>query len=417
MSEKNIIVFADWLGLNGPRIMGNLKVNRIRGKEIFAFEYDHIWLKSNHKAHLDPHLQLYTGSQYIKNDQPNFGLFLDSSPDRWGRILMKRKEAILAKKEKRKAETLFEADYLLGVHDEHRMGGLRFKINNEDDFLSADKKLASPPWASLRELEHASLELEKEKLKDEEELKWLNMLIAPGASLGGARPKADIKDTKGNLWIAKFPSGDDEYNIGAWEMVATQIATKAGINVSSTMVKKLSGKHHTFLNQRFDRNNKGKRIHFASAMTLLGYSDGADYKEGVSYLELAEFIIRHGAKADQDLKELWRRIVFNICIKNTDDHLRNHGFLLSENGWILSPVYDVNPVPDGTGLTLNITEEDNSLETELAFSVIQYFRLSLKEANAIFKEIQGAVKKWRTFANEIKIPKKEQDMMEKAFDL
>jgi serine/threonine-protein kinase HipA len=181
------------------------------------------------------------------------------------------------------------------------------------------------------------------------------------------------------------------------------------------MAKKFSGKHHCFLNKRFDRNKKGERIHFASAMTLLGYNDGADFHADVSYLELAEFIIRQGALVKQDLEELWRRIVLNICISNTDDHLRNHGFLLDESGWRLSPVYDVNPFPEGTGLTLNITEDDNSLDTELALSVAEYFRLKPKEAQEILLKVRKAVSKWRKFATELGIARKEQEMMEAAF--
>lgn len=415
-TNKTIYVYADWMGLKGPVLMGVLSVNFVRGKEIFSFEYDDSWLKSTNPQNLDPNLQLYGGPQYNREDKPNFGLFLDSSPDRWGRVLMKRREAIIARKVGRKPAALFESDFLLGVYDEHRMGGLRFKTDIEGTFLSAEKSLATPPWTSLRELEHASLELEKDEDKeDDEALKWLNMLIAPGSSLGGARPKASIKDPDGNLWIAKFPSGNDERNIGAWEMVVFRIASDAGIRVSSAMVKQFASKHHTFLNKRFDRNEKGERIHFASAMTLLGYNDGADHHAGVSYLELAEFIMQNGSNVNEELKELWRRIVLNICIKNTDDHLRNHGFLLTETGWVLSPIYDVNPFPDGTGLTLNISEDDNSLDLDLALSVAGYFRLKEKDAVTIMEQIKSAVSNWRKFAHEVGISKQEQTRMEPAF--
>ncbi len=415
-NNRTIYVYADWVGLEGSTLMGVLSASFVRGKEIFSFEYDNDWLKSGNSLNLDPNLQLYGGPQYNSEDKPNFGLFLDSSPDRWGRVLMKRREAIIARKEGRKPHTLFESDFLLGVYDEHRMGGLRFKTDPEGPFLSTEKTLATPPWASLRELEHASLELEKDEDKeDDEALKWLNMLIAPGSSLGGARPKASIQDPKGNLWIAKFPSGNDEWNIGAWEMVAFTIASDAGIRVSSVMAKQFSGKHHTFLNKRFDRNEKGERIHFASAMTLLGYNDGADHHAGVSYLELAEFIMQNGSHVDEELKELWKRIVLNICIKNTDDHLRNHGFLLTDSGWVLSPIYDVNPFPDGTGLTLNISEDDNALDPGLALSVAGYFRLKEKEATAIVEQIKSAVSNWRKIAQDIGISKQEQAIMEPAF--
>lgn len=319
-TSKTIYVFAGWTGLPEPTLMGILTATHVRGKEVFSFEYADTWLQSPHPQNIDPNLQLFSGPQYNQGDKPNFGLFHDSSPDRWGRVLMKRREAIIARKEGRKPNVLFESDFLLGVYDEHRMGGLRFKTDPDGDFLSAEKELASPPWASLRELEYASLQLEKEDYDEgDEALKWLNMLMVPGSSLGGARPKASVKDTKGNLWIAKFPSGNDEHDVGAWEMVAFQIAANAGFKVSPSMLRQFSSKHHTFLNQRFDRNVKGERIHFASAMTLLGYNDGADYNDGVSYLELAEFLIQNGSNVNEDLRELWRRIVLNICI-NTPDH-------------------------------------------------------------------------------------------------
>lgn len=382
--NKTIYVFADWTGLSGPTPLGTLTATLIRGKEVFSFAYNERWLKSGHTQNLDPNLQLYNGSQYNPGDKPNFGLFLDSSPDRWGRMLMKRREAIAARKEGRRAATLFESDFLLCVYDEHRMGGLRFKTDGEGRFLNADENFAVPPWTSLRKLEQASLQLEGEEEKtDEETWRWLNLLLAPGSSLGGARPKASVKSPDGDLWIAKFPSGRDEHNVGAWEMVAFQIASDAGLKVSQATAKKFAGRHHTFLNKRFDRATSGKRIHFASAMTLLGYNDGADFHTGVSYLELAEFIVQNGGSVAADLKELWKRIVFNICIKNTDDHLRNHGFLLTERGWTLSPVYDVNPFPDGTGLTLNISEDDNSLDLELALSVSPHFRIKPAEGTAI----------------------------------
>ncbi len=413
---NKIYVYADWAGLKETTLMGELTATYIRGKEVFSFEYTEDWIKSGQSQDLDPSLQFYPGPQYNNDDdKPNFGIFLDSSPDRWGRVLMKRREAIMARKEDRKSKVFFESDFLLGVYDEHRMGGLRFKTDQEAEFLSDEKSLASPPWTTLRELEHASLELEKEDAGDDETLKWLNMLIVPGSSLGGARPKASVKDLDGGLWIAKFPSGKDEYDVGAWEMVALKIAADAGIKVYPNMVRKFSGNYHTFLSKRFDRTDNGDRVHFASAMTLLGYKDGTDHHDGVSYIELAEYLIQHGSNVNEDLKELWKRIALNICIKNTDDHLRNHGFLLTDTGWELSPVYDVNPFPEGTGLTLNISEADNSLDLDLALSVIPYFRLKEQEAKEIIDQVKVSVGKWRKFADELKISRAEQSKMEGAF--
>lgn len=414
MSNK-IFVYADWVGLKQTTLMGELTATNIRGKEMFSFEYTKDWIKSVQTHELDPNLQFYTGPQFNKDDKPNFGIFLDSSPDRWGRVLMKRRESIMARKEDRKLKVFHESDFLLGVYDEHRMGGLRFKTDPKGEFLSDERLLASPPLTSLRKLEHASLELEKEDVEDDETLKWLNMLIAPGSSLGGARPKASVKDPEGCLWIAKFPSGKDQHDVGAWEMVALKIAEKAGIKVCPKMVRKFSGNYHTFLSKRFDRTDKGDRIHFASAMTLLGYNDGVDHHDGISYIELAEYIMQHGNNVNENLKELWKRIVLNICIKNTDDHLRNHGFLLTDAGWELSPVYDVNPFPQGSGLTLNISEDDNSLDLDLALSVIPYFRIEEKVAKNIIDKVKASVSSWRKFADELKISRAEQTRMEDAF--
>lgn len=414
--RKIIYVFADWLGLKGPILMGILYAENIRGKELFSFEYNDDWLKSKYAQIIDPDLQLYSGTQYVDDKKNNFGIFLDSSPDRWGRILMRRREAAYARYEKRPEETLFESDYLLGVFDEHRMGALRFKEDIDGPFLNNDRNSAAPPWTSLSELEQASLKLESDDLIDDPEyLKWLNLLIAPGSSLGGARPKASILDEAGNLWIGKFPSLSDGKDVGGWEMVVHKLALESGLNVADSILKRFSHKYHTFLTKRFDRTIKRERIHFASAMTLLGYTDGTDFQDSVSYLEISEFLTTNGANVNKDLEELWKRIVFNICVSNTDDHLRNHGFILTESGWILSPAYDINPNENGTGLKLNISENDNALDINLALEVCEYFRLDKKKASGIIKIIKNSVSNWRAVANSLSISKTEQELMAKAF--
>jgi serine/threonine-protein kinase HipA len=409
----DIIVYADWKGLEVSTRMGVLSVTHTRGHAVFTFTYDKLWIKAGAAQSLDPDLQLYDGPQFLAGGKPNFGLFLDSSPDRWGRVLMDRREAILAKQENRKAKTLFEEDYLLGVYDSNRMGALRFKLTDEGPFLNDNRGLAAPPWTSLRELQAASLRIEDDSLADEEILKWINMLIAPGASLGGARPKASVIDDQSQLWIAKFPSARDRTDIGAWEMVVNELAEKAGINIAKGMAKVYNGERHTYLSQRFDRTKYGERIHFASAMTLLGQTDNAT---GASYLDLAEFILRNSASPNADLEELWRRIVFFISIKNTDDHLRNHGFLLTPNGWTLSPAYDVNPVFFGTGLTLNISQTDNALDWDLARSVARYFRVEGKQANEIIAHTRKTVGQWVKMASKYKIKRSEQELMAQAFE-
>lgn len=246
-------------------------------------------------------------------------------------------------------------------------------------------------------------------------LKWIKLLMAPGASLGGARPKASVQDTTGALWIAKFPSKNDIIDIGAWEMLANDLARKSGIETAHAMIQKYNNRHHTYLTKRFDRTPTGERLHFSSAMTLLGYSDGMGAEEGVSYLELVEFIIQNGADVSADLKELFRRIVFSIAISNTDDHLRNHGFLLTENGWILSPAYDMNPDRHGMGLKLNISENDNSLDFNLALSMASYFRLTESDATNLINNIRTVVSDWERTANKYSIPKNEQALMKSAF--
>jgi len=414
--KKTIYVYADWLELGAPQLIGELYSETLRGKEIFSYAYHKEWLQSDYAYQLDPDLGLFEGIQYLNDEKSNFGLFLDSSPDRWGRVLMKRREAALARKEERKADKLFETDFLLGVFDGHRMGALRFKLDKGGSFLNDNKALASPPWTSIRELEQISLRLEDDdSLDDPYYLKWLQMLVSPGSSLGGARPKASVLDNEGNLWIAKFPSKNDGDDIGGWEMVTYELAIQSGIKMAESKAEKFSSDQHTFLTKRFDRTIEGKRIHFASAMTLLGYTDGTDASSGVSYLELVDFITKHGARPENDLKQLWRRIVFSICVSNTDDHLRNHGFLLTDKGWVLSPAYDINPVETGMGLKLNISEDDNALDLDLVLSVAPYFRINKEESQIIINEIRGIVSQWKFYANKYGISRLEQENKSQAF--
>jgi serine/threonine-protein kinase HipA len=415
-NKRYIHVYAHWSGMENPLHMGILHSDRLKGKEVFSFEYKDEWLKNGPAQLLDPRLQLYSGLHYLNEEHDNFGIFLDSSPDRWGRILMRRREAAIARNENRAENKLFETDYLLGVYDGHRMGALRFKIEEDGPFLNDNKHMASPPWTSLRELEQISLRLEDDDVIDDPEyLKWLSMLIAPGASLGGARPKASIVDNNGSLWIAKFPSRNDQGDIGGWEIVTYELAVLAGITMAESKAQKFSSDYYTFLTKRFDRGNDGQRIHFASAMTILGYTDGQDHVDGASYLELVDFIQNNGANVEQDLEQLWRRIVFSICITNTDDHLRNHGFLLKNDGWVLSPAYDINPIENGAGLKLNISDTDNSLDLNLALEVSEYFRLSDKRASEIIDEILNVVAGWKEVAKKYGISRAEQELKAIAF--
>ncbi|MBP7802465.1 MAG: HipA domain-containing protein [Saprospiraceae bacterium] len=413
-SKKQIYVYADWIGLPGPIQMGVLSISPAKSKESFSYEYTDDWLKVGFTQMLDPDLQLYAGAFYPRDDKPNFGIFLDSCPDRWGRVLMQRREAAIAKQENRAVNKLLESDFLLGVYDGHRMGALRFKLDKGGPFLNDHKSMAVPPWTSLRELEQASLKFEEDNLHDPDYLKWISQLILPGSSLGGARPKASVSDEKKKLWIAKFPSINDDEDVAAWEMVTNDLARKAGINTTVGKLQKYNSRYHTYLTKRFDRSETGERIHFSSAMTMLGHTDGMD-AEGASYLELVEFILRHGAAPQNDLEELWRRIVFSICVKNTDDHLRNHGFLLNPNGWSLSPAYDINPNVYGKGLSLNITETDNALDLDLPMEVASFFRLTDEKASKILKQISAVVLDWKKTATRYKIANAEQERMAPAF--
>ena len=410
--EKTIFVYDDF-SMQNPTQMGILYVNSLKGGESYSFEYDREWLKKTSlKITLDPELMPYSGRQYPFG-KAIFGLFSDSSPDRWGRVLMNKRERILAEKEGRKPAKLYDSDYLLGVYDEMRLGGIRFKTEPNGAFLSDDKETAAPPWTSLRTLEEASRNFENDDTAVSE--KWLNQLIRPGSSLGGARPKATVIDPKEQLWIAKFPSKNDENDTGAWEMVTHDLAKLCGLHVPEAKLEKFSNLGSTYLVKRFDRI-LSKRIHFASAMTLLGKTDGASAVDGTSYLDIAAFIKSYGAQPKQDLIELWKRIVFNMAVSNTDDHLRNHAYIFAENGWRLSPLYDVNPVPYGDELSLNVDEEDNSINIDLAIQTAARFGISEADAMTYAKNILSVVKEnWEKRATAYGLSRRLIEEMRPAF--
>ncbi|WP_458628649.1 type II toxin-antitoxin system HipA family toxin [Winogradskyella sp. PC D3.3] len=408
----DIYVFADWDGLEIPTLVGVLSAHFAKGKKAFSFEYDKDWLKTDAQRLLDPDIMFYSGAQY-PNNKDNFGIFLDSMPDTWGKTLMKRRAAQEARAKNEKASALYEIDYLLGVYDESRMGALRFKTEMDGPFLDNDNQNPTPPWSSLGELQEAVNQLESDDHNDVIR-KWIAVLIAPGYSLGGARPKANILDAKKNLWIAKFPSKTDTVDKAAWEFLAYQLATAAGIQMADSKIEKISGQYHTFLTRRFDRNNR-KRIHFASAMTMTGNTEDIIKDSAPSYLEIVEFIENYGADVDANLHQLWRRIVFNIAISNTDDHMRNHGFILTPKGWVLSPAYDLNPSIEKAGLSLNIDMDDNALSFDLAKSVGAYFRLNEAEMNAILTDVLTVVKDWKAVAKDIGIKNSEIVLMSAAF--
>lgn len=410
-----VYVYEHWTE-DTPNKIGTLFIDEGKGKEVISFEYDEKWLvNANDKLVFDPDLALFRGRQYAPLDKSMFGIFSDSCPDRWGETLIKRRELILAKKEERKPRRLTKLDFLLGVYDETRMGGLRFAEEEGGSFVSNDKDLATPPWTTLRKLETASLAFEKDE--DGEAEKWLKQLLAPGSSLGGARPKASVMAPDNSLWIAKFPSKHDDINKGAWEMVVHDLAVMCGLNVPEAKLENFSKNGSTFLVKRFDRNGS-HRIHYASAMTLLGKVDGAKADDGSSYLELVSLIRGYGATPKKDLQELWRRIIFNMAVSNTDDHLRNHGFLLSKEGWRLSPLFDVNPEPVGDALSLNVDENNNMIDFDLALSVARQYEMSEKQAIEALNEVKSTVENnWKRLAQYYGLSRSAIDRMSPAFDM
>lgn len=410
--KKNILVYAHWLGMKQPKLIGTLIAQQGKGNKAFSFEYSNEWLQSQEQLLLDPHIGWYSGPQYNPLKE-NFGIFLDSMPDTWGRTLMKRRAALFAAETGKPAKTLHDIDFLLGVYDKTRMGALRFKLDKDAPFLDNSDNMPAPPWSNAAELQKAAAMIETDK-EVKAIKKWLAILIAPGSSLGGARPKANITDKRGDLWIAKFPSKNDTIDKAAWEFLAYRLALKCGVEMAESKLEKVSGRHHTFFTKRFDRYGE-ERIHFASAMTMTGNNEDTIRDNTASYLDIAEFIQYNGAQNIKDLHQLWRRIIFHIAISNTDDHLRNHGFLLTKKGLILSPAFDINPSVDKAGLALNIDTVNNDLDFELAKSVGEYFRLTNTQMNSIIQEVTTSVKSWKKIAVSVGISKAEIELMNFAF--
>jgi serine/threonine-protein kinase HipA len=398
-----------------PLLMGSLHRQQSGAGEIFSFEYDRAWLEQPEVFSFDPDLALGVGHQYPVPQRKNFGIFLDSAPDRWGRVLMQRRENVRARQEKRKPRALTEWDFLLGVHDETRLGALRFREADNTSFIDSDAQLAAPPLTSVRELQAASLQFEKHIDDEDNPLyeKWLTQLFAPGSSLGGARPKASARDEAGILCMAKFPSRNDTRDMGGWELVAHSLARKAGIIVpDASSLRFPESPYSTFLVKRFDRTATGGRLAFISAMTLTQHIDG---EAGASYLELVDLLQSRGADTEADCAQLFRRVLFNILIHNTDDHLRNHGFFIDESGIRLSPAYDINPSVDRGELTLAINEVETTCDVSIAMEASREYGLNPREAADVLKEVQEAVRDWREEATRLNIPKAEQDLMADAF--
>ena len=405
---KEIFVHVDLKGKT--HFVGRLWIHTGKQGESASFEYSREWRKSPDSFALEPTLKLGEGSFHTPKGKSLFGSIGDSAPDRWGRVLMKRLEARNAKEEKRARRLLHDSDYLLMVNDFARQGALRFAEEEGGPFLATDTDAAIPPMVELGRLLAASDRILENKELDQD----IKDLVTPGASLGGARPKASVIDTDGKLMIAKFPSINDEWDVELWEYLAFRMAAKAGIPTPDVRLEKVGGRNVLLLD-RFDRQNE-KRIPFLSAMSMLGYSDG----DQGSYLEIAEVLGQHGASTTEDLKDLWRRIVFNIMVSNVDDHLRNHGFLYAGSaGWRLSPIYDLEPTPEHEKprvLHTFIDLDDGTASLELAYSVVEEFGLKLTDAKAIAKDVATATKTWAKDAAQLGASKDEIELMRSAFD-
>ena len=414
---ERLLVYADFNWLNKPELVGELCYEKLRGSDSYAFKFDENWLSIHAGIKLSEDINNYPGMQYTQPGNDIFGCFSDALPDRWGRTLLKRREQIQASEEKRAVRSLSSFDYLMGIDDFSRMGGFRFKRELEDDYINVSPSLKIPPLTEIRELIHASQEVEKSEDNDVlPEKKWITQLIQPGTSLGGARPKAGVLDEMGNLCIAKFPSKKDDYDTGIWEHFSHLLAQKAGIQVAQTRVLDGLGKYHTLLSRRFDRTDDVKRIHFASSMSLLGLKDGDNAQSGFGYLDIVDFIIQGCCDVEKNLHELYRRVAFNICIGNSDDHFRNHGFLLTPKGWTLSPAYDMNPTLN-EHQSLLINESSNKADIRVLLDSCESYMINKEEAEIIIHDVQAAVSKWENLAIQLQIPIRERNIFKDRFKL
>jgi len=416
MARWNTVqVCVDLEHFGEPVPMGFLHRQGARfGEEVFSFEYDRSWLEHREVFAFDPDLALAAGPQYPAHGRSTFGIFLDSSPDRWGRVLMQRRENTRARHEGRKPRAFTEWDFLLGVHDETRLGAMRFRSAPGQPFIDSDEHLPAPPIASLRKLQIASLRFERH-MDDESHPDyegWLEQLFAPGTSLGGARPKASVRDEGGVLCMAKFPSRNDTRDVGAWELLAHRLAAQARIVVPEARPLRLADSPYTtFLVKRFDRTPRG-RLAFVSAMTLTQRVDG---ETGTSYLELVDLLQSRGVSTRADCEQLFRRVVFSILIHNTDDHMRNHGFFIDRQGIRLSPAFDINPSIERHELSLAINEVDAACDVAIAVDACQDYGLTRQEADRVVQQVRAVVGQWRSQADSLGIPRSEQELMATAF--
>ena len=412
---EKLFVFGDFNWLQEPEFIGELCYEKLRGSDSYAFKFDNDWLNLHAGIKLSEDINNYPGMQYTLPGNDIFGCFSDALPDRWGRTLLKRREQLQAEEEQRAPRNLSSFDYLVGIDDFSRMGGFRFKKEKDGGFINVSPSLKIPPLTEIRELIYASQEIEKCEEEDVmPEKKWIAQLIQPGTSLGGARPKAGVLDEEGRLCIAKFPSRNDDYDAGLWEHFSHLLALQAGIHVAETRLWGGLGKYHTLLSKRFDRTDEGRRIHFASCMSLLGLKDGDNAQGGYGYLDIVDFILQGCCDVETNLRELYRRVAFNICIGNSDDHFRNHGFLLTPKGWTLSPAYDMNPT-NNLYQSLLINAVSNKADIQVLLESCEDYMINRKVAQGIIKDVQTAVSNWEALAKQLQIPQREQAMFKDRF--
>lgn len=413
---KKLYVFADFDWLKEVELIGELGYESLRGTDSYSFTFNNEWLRKHGELFLSDDLNNYPGQQYSLPEKDIYGCFSDALPDRWGRTLLLRREQIVAVEEKRPVRRLSSFDFLTGIDDFSRMGGYRFKEIPDGEFINVSESLKIPPLTDIWGLIAASAEIEKSEEKNIlPDRKWIAQLVHPGTSLGGARPKANVIDTDKTLYVAKFPSRKDDYDVGIWEHFSHQLAIKSGISAAKTEVMANGGEYHTLLSQRFDRTQEGRRIHFASAMTLLGLSDGDNATSGHGYLDIVDFIIQNCTDVEKNLQELYRRVAFNICIGNSDDHFRNHGFLLTAKGWILSPAYDMNPTLNEYQ-SLLISSTSNKADLGILLDACEEYMLNRNTAEKIVSEVVEAVKGWRELAVRLGLSKREMDIFSGVLD-
>lgn len=412
---NRLLVYADFDWMRAPELVGELCHETLRGADSYSFRFADEWLTRHGEIFLGEDLNTYPGMQYTQPGREIFGCFSDALPDRWGRTLLTRREQLLAQEEGRAPRRLSSFDYLLGIDDFSRMGGLRFKERADGEYINTSPTLRIPPVADIRTLIHASQEIEQSEDDDLlPEKRWLTQLVHPGTSLGGARPKASVTDEEGALCVAKFPSRKDDYNVGLWEHFAHLLAREAGIHAAVTLPLKTDGRHHALLSRRFDRTQDGRRVHFASAMTLLGLTDGDNAQTGFGYIDIVDFILQHCTDVERNLQELLRRVAFNICIGNSDDHFRNHGFLLTPKGWTLAPAYDLNPTTN-RHQSLLISSSTNEADLHALLQAHEEYMLTEDTARTVINEVVAAMKRWPALATRLGLAQREQGVFAHRF--